>query len=335
MKTSMQFPDDLRGVFAVPPLCRKNDATRSIDLKQNDLIARHIVNGGIKRLLYGGNAFLYHATLVEFEQLLDWLTSWTDDLWAIPSVGPGYGRAMDQAVLVRNYQFPCVMMLPCGDPREVTGMEQGYREIAEAANAKLIVYLKDENNLGPEKEAGLDMVARLVEEEFCAGIKYAVVRKDPSRDAYLDSLLQRVDHEYVISGIGERPAVTHLRDWKLPGFTTGSGCIGPRLSQMLFDACVRGDFAAAETLRVNFLPLEDLRDAWGPAKVLHNATESAGIAVTGPVLPFLSALPTEQLKTVQPVARALVEQDLHFRPESQSKQPARESHFPDLSGSAV
>jgi dihydrodipicolinate synthase/N-acetylneuraminate lyase len=335
MKTSTQFPGDLRGVFAVPPLCRKNVATRSIDFKQNDLVVRHIVNGGIKRLLYGGNAFLYHATLVEFEQLLDWLSSLTGDLWAIPSVGPGYGRAMDQAALVRNYQFPCVMMLPCRDPREVAGMEQGYREIAEAAKAMLIVYLKDENNLGPKKEAGLDMVARLVEEGICAGIKYAVVRKDPSRDSYLDSLLQRVDRQYVISGIGERPAVTHLRDWKLPGFTTGSGCIGPRLSQMLFDECVRGDFAAAETLRVTFLPLEDLRDAWGPAKVLHSATESAGIAVTGPVPPFFSALTTEQLQTVLPVARALVEQDSHFRAESQSQQPARSSHFPDLSGSAV
>ena len=30
------------------------------------------------------------------------------------------------------------------------------------------------------------------------------------------------------------------------------------------------------------MPLEDLRDAWGPARVLHTRTELAGIAATGP-----------------------------------------------------
>ena len=38
------------------------------------------------------------------------------------------------------------------------------------------------------------------------------------------------------------------------------------------------------------MPLEDLRDAWGPARVLHHATELAGIAPTGPIPPFVSPL---------------------------------------------
>jgi hypothetical protein len=54
------------------------------------------------------------------------------------------------------------------------------------------------------------------------GHQYAVVRTDPARDTYLDGLLKRVDRQRVISGIGERPAVIHLRDWQLSGFTTGS-----------------------------------------------------------------------------------------------------------------
>src|SRR5207302_4162741 len=125
--------------------------------------------------------------------------------------------------------------------------------------------------------SGLDAVARQVHDGVCIGIKYAVVRDDLARDAYLEALLSRVDRKFVISGIGERPAVVHLRDWKLPGFTTGSGCIAPRLSQMLFEACVQGDFKKAEELRAHFIPLEDLRDAWNPAKLLHLATELAGI----------------------------------------------------------
>jgi len=82
-----------------------------------------------------------------------------------------------------------------------------------------ILYLKDEHNFGPNKEAGLDVVARLVDDGLCVGIKYAVVRDDPSQDPFLENLLSRVDRKFVISGIGERPAVVHLRDWKLPGFT--------------------------------------------------------------------------------------------------------------------
>jgi dihydrodipicolinate synthase/N-acetylneuraminate lyase len=307
MKKIPIVSEDLRGVFAVPPLARRENARRSLDFEQNDLIVRHILDGGVTRFLYGGNAFLYHTTLAEYEQLLEWLSGFADDLWAIPSAGPTFGRAMDQALLLRNYDFPCVMLLPCADPREIAGLERGYREIAEAANTSLIVYLKEENNLGADKEAGLDAVARLIDDGVCVGIKYAVVRDDPTHDAYLDELLKRVDRQFVVSGIGERPAITHLRDWQLPGFTTGSGCIAPRLSQMLFEACGREDFATAEALRAHFIALENLRDQWSPAKVLHFATELAGLAKVGPVPPYLAALSLEQQEQIAPVGRALLE----------------------------
>src|SRR5919201_6887153 len=123
MRTAPVSLDDLRGVFAVPPLARRADSRRSLDFEQNNLVVRHLANGGITRLLYGGNAFLYHLTLAEYEQLLDWLSSFDRDLWAIPGLGPSYGRAMDQAPLLRRYRFPCAMMLPCGDPRETAGRE--------------------------------------------------------------------------------------------------------------------------------------------------------------------------------------------------------------------
>jgi dihydrodipicolinate synthase/N-acetylneuraminate lyase len=309
MKTTPVSIEDLRGVFPVPPLARKNDARRSIDFDQNNRIVRHIANGGLTRFLYGGNAFLYHVTLAEFEALLDWLSGFADNLWAIPSLGPSYGRAMDQAAILRRYKFPCAMALPCGDPRDAKGLATGLREIATAANTPLILYLKEETNFGADREAGLDVVARLVDDGACVAIKYAVVRQNPAEDAYLELLLKRVDRNLVLSGIGERPAVAHLRDWKLPGFTTGSGCLAPNLSRQIFEACVREDFGAAEKLRAEFLALEDLRDAWSPAKVLHFATQFAGVAETGPVPPFLSSLSEEQLQKIAPVARALIERN--------------------------
>ena len=223
----------------------------------------------------------------------------------IPSIGPAYGRALEQAAIVRKHRFTTVMVLPCADPRDANGLERGYREIASAAGAPLIVYLKDETNFGSDKEAGLDAIQRLVNDGVCIGIKYAVVREDPLHDAYLEALLARVDRCNVISGIGERPAVVHLGDWKLHGFTTGSGCIAPRLSQTLFEACARDDFQAAADVREQFLPLEDLRDAWGPARVLHHATELVGIAKTGPIAPYVSTLNDKQLETLGPVTLSL------------------------------
>jgi dihydrodipicolinate synthase/N-acetylneuraminate lyase len=297
------------GVFAVPPLARAPGKARAIDFEESSRILRYIARGGISRFIYGGNAFLYHLTLDEYEQLLAWQAGIKEDgLWIIPSAGPSYGRLMDQAKLLRRFAVPCVMTLPCGDPRDAAGLEQGLREFAQTAGTRLMLYLKEETNMGGDLMAGLDTVAKLVDEGICIAIKYAVVRKDPAQDRYLDELLKRVDRGKVISGIGERPAINHLRQWGLPGFTTGSGCLAPTLSAAVFSACRGHDYAEAERIRSRFLDFEDLRDAWGPARVLHHALELAGVADTGPIPPFVSELSAEQKKRIQPVVLELLTQ---------------------------
>jgi 4-hydroxy-tetrahydrodipicolinate synthase len=299
--------DSIQGVFAVPPLALAAGNDRAIDFEQNSRIVRYIADGGISRFIYGGNAFLYHLTLGEYEQLLEWQASIKrDGIWLIPSAGPSYGRLMDQAKLLRRFAVPCVMTLPCGDPRDAAGLERGLREFAEAANVSLMIYLKEETNMGADLMAGLDVVARLVDEQICTTIKYAVVRKQPEKDDYLDELVKRVDRRKVISGIGERPAVIHLRQWGLPGFTTGSGCLAPSLSAAIFSACRTGDYGEAERIRSRFLGVEDLRDGWGPARVLHHALELAGIAHTGSIPPFVSELSAEQKNRVRPVVQELL-----------------------------
>ena len=304
--------DDFRGVLPVPPLARRGDPRRTLDFGESEKIVRHMAAGGLTRFLYGGNAFLYHLTLAEYEATIDWLADLSDDWLVIPSAGPSYGRAMDQAPLLRKHRFPYVMLLPCGDPRDARGIEQGYREFADAIESKLIVYLKEESNMGGDKEAGLDAVVRLMADGVCAAVKYAVVRPDPNQDAYLRGLIGRVARERVISGMGERPAVTHMRDWSLPGFTTGSGCVAPAMSAAIHRLCAAGDFTAAEKLRAKFMPLEDLRDAWGPARVLHQACELAGIAKAGPIAPYVTGLNAAQLRELEPVAQTLIETDRRF-----------------------
>jgi dihydrodipicolinate synthase/N-acetylneuraminate lyase len=310
MKTTAITPDDLRGVFAVPPLARRPVPGRPIDFGENERLVRHMSAGGLTRFLYGGNAFLYHVTLPEYEELLGWLSGLEG--WVVPGLGPSFGRALDQAALLRRHRFPCAMALPCADPRDARGLEAGLREIADVAGLGLIVYLKNEQSFGCDLEAGLDAVARLVESGVGVAIKYAIVRGNPLEDAYLESLLCRVDRRRVISGMGERPAIVHLTRFGLPGFTTGSGGLAPKLTTGLFEAC-GDDTAAAEVLRGLFLPLEDRRDAWGPARVLHAAFELAGVARTGPIPPFVTALSEDQRAVLAPVARELCERDVAHR----------------------
>ena len=300
---------DFAGVFSVPPLPRKRDGKRTLDFDAAECVARHIEAGGITRLLYGGNAFLYHISVADYEALIDWLSGFPEDRWPIPSVGPSFGRALDQACVLRRHAFRCAMALPCGDPRDALGMEAGLRQIADAAGLPLILYIKSEDGFGPDLERGLDAVGRLMADGVGVAIKYAIVRDDPSRDKYLEGILRRVDRNRVITGMGERPAVVHMRDFGLPGMTTGSGCVAPARCNELFEACVLENWPGAEALRAAFMPLEDLRDAWGPARVLHHATELAGIAPTGPILPYVSPLDDRQLNELRPVARALREFD--------------------------
>ena len=296
---------DLNGVYAVPPLPRRHDERRTLDFGAAELIVRHIEAGGITRFLYGGNAFLYHVSLDEFAALIDWLAGFPGSRWPIPSIGPSFGRAIDQARLLRKHSFPAVMMLPCADPRDARGLEAGMREIAHAAATPLILYLKSDDAFGADRDEGLDAIGRLMDDGTAIAIKYAVVRPDPNVDPYLDGLLQRVDRRRVISGMGERPAIEHLRDYELGGLTTGSGCIAPRSCQALFEAAAAGDWARATEYRGPFMPLEDLRDLWGPARVLHHATELAAVAPTGPIPPYVSALSADQLRQLAPVALAL------------------------------
>ena len=305
MSSSPNGPTDHRGVYAVPPVARNDDERRSINPDENIKIVRHIVSGGVSRFLYGGNGNLYHISLDDYAVLLECLDGTSDGVTIVPSVGPTFGRAIEQAAILRRFRFPFVMALPGSDPRTAAGLERGYREIADAAGVPILLYLKSEDNFGDDLDGGLDAIARLIDDGVSVGVKYAVVRENPGEDAYLEGLLGRVDRNYIISGLGERPAVVHMEQWKLPGFTTGSGCVNPHRVQALFEAASRGDFDAAREHRAHFMRLEDLRDRWGPVVVLQEAVDAAGIARVGPHVPFLSGLSVDQRREVAETARSL------------------------------
>ncbi|HEY1083546.1 MAG TPA: dihydrodipicolinate synthase family protein [Prosthecobacter sp.] len=300
MKTTPVTTADLRSsVIAVPPLCRNADL--SLSREENKKLIDHLYAGGVRTLLYGGNANLYNIAVSEFDALLDMLTELAqDDMWMVPSIGPMYGTALDQAAILRNHKFPTAMLLPTLFPSKPAGVATAIRHLAEKAGMKLVLYIKDESYITPEH------AAELVNDGLISWIKYAVVKPNPADDLYLTKLVSLVNPDLIVSGIGEQPAIIHLRDFGITGFTAGCVCVAPRLSMDLLRAIDAKDYDRAEQIREIFLPLEDQRNAHSPILVLHHAVALAGVAKTGPVLPLLTELPDELLPGIEKAAKELL-----------------------------
>ncbi|MEX2213581.1 MAG: dihydrodipicolinate synthase family protein [Phycisphaeraceae bacterium] len=289
-----------KSVVAVPPLARNADL--ALNREENIKLIRHIEAGGVSTMLYGGNANFYNTAPSEFESLLAFLEEAAGpDTTIIPSVGPMYGTMMDQARVLRGSKFATAMVLPAVFGATPAGVETGVRHFVEAAGKPAVLYIKDLNYITPEG------AARVVNDGLISVIKYAIVRADPAEDAFLSKLITLVDPKRIMSGIGEQPAIVHLRDFRLGGFTSGCICVGPKLSMDMLRAMQAGDWEEADRIRAIFTPLEDLRNAHSPIRVLHEAVRLAGISDTGPILPLLSNLDAEHHEPVALAAKALLE----------------------------
>lgn len=300
MQTTPITYDDLRSsVVSVPPLARKADLTLN-DVENTKLI-KHLEAGGVRTFLYGGNANLYNIAISEYPRLLNFLAETVADTSiVVPSVGPLYGSIIDQADILKGFRFPTAMILPTLFPAKPAGIQTAVRHFVERAGIPAVLYIKDEGYVPPEA------AAQLVNEGLISWIKYAIVRDDLAVDPYLSKLVDLVDRKLIVSGIGEQPAIIHLRDFGITGFTSGCVCVAPALSMKFMTAVQSGDYEGAEAIRRQFEPLEDQRNTHGPIPVLHHAVQLAGIADTGPFLPLLAPLPTERLPAIQQAAKDLL-----------------------------
>ncbi len=303
MKTSAVTPADLSAsVLAVPPLARRADLSLAPDA--NRALIRHLEQGGVTTLMYGGNANFYHLPISEYAAALDFLEEAAGtESWVIPSAGADYGKLMDQAAILRTRAFPTAMALPFGNPSNDSGVATALRRFADRLGKPVIAYVK---GLGYIEPATLGALAK--DGVICA-IKYAIVRDDPQKDSYLDALVQHVDPSIIISGIGERPAIAHLRDFGLRSFTSGSVCVAPRGSTRLLALLKAKRYEEAGKLRAAYIPLEDQRDKLGPIRVLHDAVTLAGIADMGPMLPMISNLDASERAAVEGPAKQLLAHD--------------------------
>lgn len=305
MNTNAITPDTLaNSVIAVPPLAR--DVDLKVCATENTKIMRHLEAGGVRTLLYGGNAVFYHIALAEYAETLAILQENAGvDTVVIPSVGPAFGTTLDQTAVLRDFDFPTAMVLPARDIATPDGVATGIRKFAEAYGKPIVLYIKFEGYLEPEHAQAL------VDEGLVSWIKYAIVREDTAKDDYLRELVDLVDPKIVVSGIGEQPAIVHLRDFDVQSFTSGCVCIAPSLSMDMLRALKASDHETAETIRRTFEPLEDLRNAINPIRVLHTAMGEAGIAATGPILPLLHEVTDAQRTDIAATTRGLL---MHNQP---------------------
>lgn len=285
-------------LIAVPPLAR--DASGQVCTEQNRRLIRHMEAGGVRMLLYGGNAVFYHLRPSEYAGVLTMLTAAAAvGTEVIPSAGPSYGLSMDQAKVLRDFPFRTVMVLPHQGLNTPDGVATGLRHFAEAYGKPIVVYIKAEGYLTPA------LTAALVRDGLVSWVKYAIVRADERMDPFLDELTQQVDPALIVSGMGEQPAIHHLRDRKLAGFTSGCICVHPALSAQMLAACRAGDWEEADRIRRIFEPLENLRNEINPVRVLHEAVTLAGIADMGAITPLLSGLDEAQRARVETAAQDL------------------------------
>jgi dihydrodipicolinate synthase/N-acetylneuraminate lyase len=303
MKTTPVSAADLSAsVLAVPPLARRADL--SLSPEANRALIKHLEAGGVTTLMYGGNANFYHLPTSEYAATIDFLAEAAGaDSWVIPSAGADYGKLMDQAAILRGRSFPTAMALPFGNPSNDSGVATALRRFADRLGKPVIAYVKALGYIEPAT------LGRLAKDGVICAIKYAIVRDDPKKDTYLDELVQHVSRDMIISGIGERPAIVHLRDFGLKCFTSGSVCVAPRGSTRILALLKAKRWEEAEKIRAAYIALEDQRDARGPIRVLHDAVTLAGIADMGPMLPMISNLEAAERGAVQSAASALLAYD--------------------------
>jgi dihydrodipicolinate synthase/N-acetylneuraminate lyase len=300
MKTaSVTFEHLAASVIAVPPLAQTADF--GLAREQNIALIDHLEAAGVRSLMYGGNANFYNIPVSAYAATLEFLAGHSAaDCWVIPAVGPDFGRMVDQAPIIRALGFPMAMALPAPKGSYTdAGMATALRHLSDKLGTPVLMYAKHDRSIDPK------LAGKLVDDGVVGYIKYAVVRDDPKADDFLAALIDVMDRRRIISGIGERPVIEHFTSFGLTSFTSGSIGVAPKLSMAILYALQAGDIARATALREKFMPLEDCRDSFGPARTIHDAVTLAGVADMGPMAPLQSSLIGEERARTADAARAL------------------------------
>jgi len=290
MKSSPVTPADLlRCPLALPPVARTPSG--EIAVAEQAKILAWLRSGGITTFLYGGCANFFNAGVRQYASTLDTVEALSEaDDWVIPTIGPDFGKAMDQAEILKGRRFPSAMLLPL-TPVTAAGVATGLRRLSDTMGCPLMVFFKS-----PDYVRAADLAAMIKDGVLCC-VEYGIGGSIDKAEPFLAELLERTGStDAVIDGAGERTITTHAR-FGIKGYTSGSGVVAPHLSMALLASVKRGDLAEAARLREHFLELEGLRQTHSPIPVLHDAVRLAGIADTGQIGPFFSNVSDEKALT--------------------------------------
>lgn len=299
-ETPRLSPEDYaRSVVAVPPLALDDDGHFAADA--NRRVLSHIADGGISTVLYGGNANIYHFGAGLFREALEGVFAvCPENLDILFSIGPDFGKAMDQAEDLKDVGIKNALLLPMAFPSDSAGIVAGARQLAEKLGFGLVLYIKRDAYLAPEA------LQTLIGEGTVSYVKYAVERGDPAQDPYLDAILDAVGVDKVASGMGETPVADHIGGRGMSTFTSGAVCIAPAASNALLSLYRAGRTDEAADLAAPFLEFERRRAELGGTSVLHDSMGIAGIAECGPLTPLVTNLDDDARKSLAPVIERLL-----------------------------
>lgn len=300
MKQPVLTPQDYaKSVVAVPPIALTAEGV--VAEGANRAIMSHIADGGVTSVLYGGNANLYHFGAESFREALSVLfANCPPNLQILFSIGPDFGKAMDQAGDILKAGVRNVLLLPMAFPADARGVAEGARRIADRLGFGIVLYVKRENYIDP------DALGRLIEDGAVDFVKYAVERDDAAADPYLDRLIAAVGTDKIASGMGETPIHDHIGARKMATYTSGAVCIAPAAANELLELYRAGEFDLARRLSQPFLDFEVTRAKLGGTSVLHDGITLSGIADCGPLMPLVSNLDESQKAMIMPQVEALM-----------------------------
>ncbi len=288
-----------QSVVAVPPIALNREG--KIAREANCRIMRHIADGGIKTVLYGGNANLYHFGAEAYrEAIVRLFADCPPELTLLFGIGPDFGKAMDQTADILKAEVQNVLLLPMAFPSDPSGVEKGIRLLADRFRFPLVVYIKRDRYLEPRA------VESLVSDGCVSFVKYAVEREDPENDAYLDELVAAIGENRIASGMGETPIANHIGKRQLSTFTSGAVCIAPAASNELLHVLRSDNEKGVDELIQPFLEFERIRAELGGTAVLHDGITLSGIADCGPLTPLVSNLDRAGLEAIRPAIAGLL-----------------------------
>ena len=225
-----------------------------------------------------GTGLVYDATLAEYEAAVGaFVDAAAGRALIVPGIGPGFGRSMEMAHIVRELGVAGAMVMPVVGPASANGVEEGMRQIAKRAQLPIVLYQRRLDIMPVDQVIGLCSMDEVV------GLKYAVDDLE-AFDRINDGCGTQAA---MVCGMAEDPAIEYLAAGAV-GFSSGMANFAPRTSLAILRRFAEGDRSGAEALREVMVPFEDLRGeraALYSGSALHAAMRRADLA-GGPVVPF-------------------------------------------------